>query len=174
MIKKYDKQLKMHRSAGLALPNIAPPAGFHMRGMREGEQTCWSQICLGEFDITEPSLDWFMKKMHDQPMSEIFFICNEADIPVGTATAQMLDGEPFLHYIAVHPEARGRGLAKPLMAAVLARHAALGRAGCYLTTDDPRLPAINSYLQFGWEPVMWSDDAQERWEKVMQQLEERT
>jgi len=170
MNKKYDKQLKMHRPAGLPLPNIASPAGFHIRGMREGEQTCWSNICLGEFDIDVPSLEWFMTKMHDQPMSEIFFICNAEDEPVGTATAQMLKGEPFLHYIAVHRDWRGRGLAKPLMSHVLARHAELGRAGCYLTTDDFRLPAINSYLQFGWQPVMWSDDAQQRWEKINEQL----
>jgi GNAT superfamily N-acetyltransferase len=89
---------------------------------------------------------------------------------VGTATAQLLNGEPFLHYIAVHKDWRGRGLAKPLMSHVLARHAELGRAGCYLTTDDHRLPAINSYLQFGWQPVLWSDDAQQRWEALYEQL----
>ena len=163
-------QLKMYRPPNLPLPHVPPPAGFVIRGMRPGEEAAWSFCCLGEFDITRASAEGFRLKMHDQPLSEIFFICGEDDRPVGTATAQMLGGEPFLHYIAVHADFRGRGLAKPLMSRVLARHAELGRAGCYLTTDDPRLPAINSYVQFGWRPVLWSNDAVPRWQNVMAQL----
>ena len=175
-------QLKMYRPPHLPLPNIPPPAGFAIRAMRPGEEAAWSFCCLGEFDITQATAEGFHKKMHDQPLSEIFFICGEDDTgapgkpacwggrPVGTATAQLLEGKPFLHYIAVHPDFRGRGLAKPLMSQVLARHAELGRRGCFLTTDDPRLPAINSYVQLGYCPVLWSDDAAPRWHSVMRQL----
>jgi len=163
-------QLKMYRPPHLPLPNVPPPAGFSIRAMRPGEEVAWSFCCLGEFDITQATAEGFRLKMHDQPLSEIFYICGEDDHPVGTATAQMLNGQPFLHYIAVHSDFRGRGLAKPLMSRVLARHAGLGRAGCYLTTDDPRLPAINSYVQFGWCPVLWSEDAVSRWKEVMRLL----
>ena len=163
-------QLKMYRPPQLPLPDIPPPAGFFIRAMRPGEEAAWSFCCLSEFGIEQLGPAAFREKMHDQPMSEIFYICGEDDRPVGTATAQMLDGRPFLHYIAVHPGFRGRGLAKPLMSAVLARHAELGRAGCFLTTDDPRLPAINSYVQMGWRPVLWSADAVPRWKEVMRLL----
>jgi len=160
-------QLKMHRPP-IAVPVIPPPPGFAVRNMRPGEESAWSFCCLGEFGIEAAAPEGFhAKDMREQPFSEIFFICGQDDRPVGTATAQLLDGKPFLHYISVHPGWRGRGLAKPLMSAVLARHAQLGRAGCYLTTDDHRLPAINSYVQMGWRPVLWSEDAATRWKKVL-------
>jgi len=162
-------QLKMYRPP-LPIPEIPPPPGFTIRSMYPGEESAWSFCCLGEFGIEHVSPDGFHAKMGGIPLSEIFYICDESDQPVGTATAQLLDGQPFLHYIAVHPDWRGRGLAKPLMSAVLRRHAALGRAGCYLTTDDFRLPAISSYVQMGYRPVLWSDDAQPRWRVVMAQL----
>ena len=164
-------QLKMFRPPAVPLPE-PPPPGFAIRSMRTGEESAWSYCCLGEFGIEEVSPHGFYNKIGDIPISEVFYICAD-DRPVGTATAQLLDGMPFLHYIAVHPDWRGRGLAKPLITAVLRRHEALGRGGlgCFLTTDDPRLPAINTYVKMGYRPVLWSGDAVERWHKVMTQLE---
>lgn len=163
-------QLKMYRPATLPPPEFDPPPGFTIRAMLCGEESAWSYCCLGEFGIEEVSPQGFLNKMSGIPISEIFYICDARGNPVGTATAQLNNGAPFLHYISVHPDWRGRGLAKPLISAVLRRHTALGRAGCYLTTDDPRLPAINAYIALGYRPVLWSDDAAERWLKVMAQL----
>ena len=164
-------QLKMHCPPILPLPEIPPPTGFSIRSMRPGEEAAWSQCCLGEFGIEEVSPEGFCRKIGDIPISEVFYICEE-DRPVGTATAQLLHDLPFLHYVAVHPDWRGRGLARPLISAVLRRHNALGRGhlGCFLTTDDRRLPALNMYIRMGYRPVLWSDDAAERWLKVMAQL----
>jgi len=161
-------QLKMFRPPALPLPEISLPAGFSIRAMRPGEESAWSYCCLGEFGIERVSPEGFEAKIGDIPVSEVFYIC-AGGRPVGTATAQLKDGMPFLHYIAVHPDWRGKGLAKPLIAAVLQRHGALGRGslGCFLTTDDHRLAAINTYVRMGFRPVLWSDDAAERWHKVM-------
>ena len=161
-------QLKMFRPPALPLPEISLPAGFSIRAMRPGEESAWSYCCLGEFGIERVSPEGFEAKIGDIPISEVFYICADGR-PVGTATAQLKDGMPFLHYIAVHPDWRGNGLAKPLIATVLQRHSALGRAalGCSLTTDDPRLPAINTYVKMGYRPVLWSDDAAQRWCAVM-------
>jgi len=160
-------QLKMYRP-NITPPDIPPPPGFAIRNMLPGEEPAWSFCCLGEFGIEQATPEGFYaKSMEEQALSEIFFICNADGQPVGTATAQLKEDKPYLHYISVHPGWRGKGLAKPLMSAVLQRHAALGRGGCYLTTDDPRLPAINSYVQLGWRPVLWSEDAVPRWQKVM-------
>jgi len=163
-------QLKMFRPPDLPLPDFPPPQGFSIRAMLPGEEEAWSYCCLGEFGIGEVSPRGFREKIGDIPPSEVFYICAEGDRPVGTATAQLLDGRPFLHYIALHPDWRRRGLARPLICAVLRRHAALGRSGCYLTTDDPRLPAIHTYIKMGYLPVLWSDDAAGRWRDVMAKL----
>ena len=163
-------QLKMFRPPAPLL-KIPPPAGFVLRAMQPGEEDAWSYCCLGEFGIEAVSPRGFQEKIGDIPISEVFYICAQ-DRPVGTATAQLKEGKPFLHYIAVHPGWRGKGLAKPLISAVLQRHDALGRGGlgCYLTTDDPRLPAISTYVKMGYLPVLWSQDAPERWRDVMAKL----
>lgn len=161
-------QLKMHRSPALPIPLIPPPPGFTIRTMRPGEESAFSYCCLGEFGIEAVSPEGFANKLGDIPFSEVFYVCRD-DVPVGTATAQLKEEGPFLHYIAVHPDWRGKGLGKPLISAVLQRHAALGREaqGCSLTTDDFRLAAINTYLKMGYLPVLWSGDAEERWRALM-------
>ena len=161
-------QLKMWRPSDLELPNYPVPEGFTIRAMRPGEEADWSYCCLGEFGVAEVTPDRFYKSIGaDFPMDHVFYACKD-DKPVATASAQVkYDNQPFLHYIAVNGEYRGCKLAKPLIATVLHKHASEGRLGCFLTTDDPRLPAIRTYLTMGYRPVLWSDDARERWEKVL-------
>lgn len=165
------KQLKMWRPDSLPIPSTVVPAGFTLRTMRKGEEAAWSFCCLGQFGVEEATVESFYSKMDMSTIlrSEVYFIC-ENDRPVGTATARRKDGEPYLHYIAVHPDWRGKGLGTPLISAILAHHAAHGRRGCFLTTDDFRVPAVKLYLNMGYMPVYWSDDADERWTKLAEAL----
>lgn len=163
-------QLKMWRPADEPLPPVNVPEGFTLRAMREGEEAAWARCCEGEFGIAEASAEAFYRKsMHEISRERIFYICKD-DVPVATATAQVSDGEPYLHYIAVHPDWRGHKLAKPLIAHVLRTHADNGLLGCYLTTDDFRVPALYTYLTIGYRPVLWTDDARERWENALRAL----
>ncbi len=161
-------QLKMYRPAGGVLPGIELKPGFTLRRMRPGEEADWSYCCLNSFGIEDVSAEHFKSRMTDETVSpeNIFYACFE-DKPVGTATAQVKDGEAFLHYIAVNGAYRGNGLATSLIVTVIKRHLSQGREGCYLTTDDFRIPAVKSYIRLGFLPVLWSDDARERWEKVL-------
>jgi GNAT superfamily N-acetyltransferase len=81
--------------------------------------------------------------------------------PVGTATAwydaadRDADGTPAgrVHWVALVPAHQGRGLAKPLLAWVLARLVALGHRRAYLATSTARVPAINLYRRCGFRPA---------------------
>ncbi len=160
-------QLKMWRPGDAPIPEYPLYEGFTIRTMREGEEADWAYCCLGEFGVDTATADQFIKRYKDFPIDHVFFACKD-DKPVGTASARVADeNQPFLHYIAVNPEYRGFKLAKPLMERVLRCHIAEGRNGCFLTTDDERIPAIKSYLTLGYVPVLWSDDARERWEKAL-------
>lgn len=160
-------QLKMRRPASCPVPSIPVPEGFTIRSMRPGEEAAWANCCIGEFGIQEVSPEMFRARGMDRISPErIFFICKD-DVPVATATARDLDGEPYLHYIAVHPDWRGRKLSKPLIARVLQTHAENGLQGCWLTTDDFRVPAVSTYLSLGYRPLLWTDDARARWEKLL-------
>ena len=162
-------QLKMYRPAECGRPEIIVPEGFTIREMRPGEEIDWSYCCFDSFGVESVSPEHYERMMaHDEGvrMCDVFFVCKD-DKPVGTSTARTEKGEPFLHFIAVHPDFRGHKLASPTIAAVINRHMDMGRHGCFLTTDDWRVPAVKSYLNFGYRPVLWSDDARERWEKML-------
>ncbi|NMA09346.1 MAG: GNAT family N-acetyltransferase [Clostridiales bacterium] len=166
------QQLKMYRP-DLPVPDYTLPEGYTIRAMEPGEEVLWSVACLDAF---VPSVDpiWYAKHMNRGVQTENVLLLFHGDECIGTATAQNLPDGPYLHFVAIRSAYRGRGLSRPLCLAVLKRHAELGHHGCYLTTDDFRLPAIALYLKLGFEPVLWTDDAEERWEKVYQALDDST
>ena len=92
------KQLKMWRPADLPIPSTVLPAGFTLRTMRKGEEADWSFCCLGQFGVEDATAEFFRQRMDMKTIlrNEVFFVC-ENDRPVGTATAQRRNGEPFLH-----------------------------------------------------------------------------
>ncbi len=65
--------------------------------------------------------------------------------------------------MAIVPAHQGRGLAKPLLGACLRRMREMGCDGAYLTTDPPRVTAINLYLGFGFRPDVRSSEEAEAW-----------
>lgn len=161
-------QLMMWRPDTLPVPDILPQDGYTIRTMRDGEAACWSHSCIGQFGVESESPEFFERKMgYSIPYDRIFYACID-DKPVGTATALINDegNRPFLHYIAVNPEHRGHKLGEALISAVLKKHLEDNLTGCFLTTDDFRVPAIKTYIKLGYLPVLWSDDARERWEKL--------
>ncbi len=162
------KQLKMY-CPDTNVSGIVPlPEGYEIKSMKPGEEAIWCYVCEGEFDLTDCTVESYYSKMNKDKVKpeDVLFIYHEGK-PVGTSTALLeSNGDAFLHYVAIRPEYRGKGLAYPLITAVLALHRERGRKDCYLTTDDWRLPAIKGYLRLGFLPFLWSEDARERWEKV--------
>ncbi len=101
------------------------------------------------------------------------FVIEEAGTLIATASVRYTDRFPdsgYVHWVAVDPRARGRRLAMAVMDEVLAAFAAAGRASAILETDDPRLPAIASYLGQGFVPHYTDADHQLRWSRVFASL----
>ena len=163
-------QLKMYRPAGPCSYEV--PKGYRIRSMRPDEGADWCRCCdNGELGIDEISQAFFEKKMLPAcRMENIFFIVDENDVPVGTATA-LVDTErnnrAFLHMVGVDENHRGKGLSYPLCLCVCERHAEMGNGGCYLSTDDFRPAAVKTYLKCGYLPVLYEDDMRERWGRVL-------
>ena len=160
---------KMYRPSALGKADVKVAEGFTVREMRPGEEADWAFCCLTSFDVDSASAEYYEEKMaHDEGvrMCDVFFACKD-DKPVATATAKLEKGEPFLHYVAANPDFRGHKLALPLISEVVNRHIDLGRDGCYLWTDDWRVPAVKSYLNVGFLPVLFEEGAREVWEKEL-------
>ena len=170
-------QLKMYRPYAPA-PDPVFPAGYAVRIQHPGEEVLWSVASLGSFVQTVDAAHYAPHMIEGvAPGSTVLLTWHDPARPdapeeiCGTATAQVKEGRPYLHFVAVREEHRGRGLSFPLNASVLKLHEARGyRDGCFLTTDDWRIPAIAVYLKLGFLPVLWSDDAEERWKAVLDKL----
>ena len=62
---------------------------------------------------------------------------------------------PRVHWVAVHPEHQGKGLAKCILARMLELYRELGcNAPIYLTTQTKTYRAVRIYAQMGFKPYM--------------------
>jgi mycothiol synthase len=122
--------------------------------------------------MTEEDFDKQMLHMEGIFPEGIFFIVNDRDEAIGTATG-VLKLEPamgYLHMVSVDPAYRGRGLARPVNAAVLKYLVEHGCENITLHTDDFRIPAIKVYLGLGFRPIIYEDDMVDRWQKILKVL----
>jgi len=99
------------------------------------------------------------------------YVCDATGNPVATATAWFRNdyyGHDYglVHWVAVAPEAQGRGLSKPLVATVLKRMVKLGHERAMLVTQPYRTRAIKVYLDLGFLPDLKPDDAPHLWREV--------
>ncbi|MCG3178807.1 MAG: Mycothiol acetyltransferase [Phycisphaerae bacterium] len=162
------------------LPDFPLPEGFALRLYRPGDVQSWLAIHhLAEFLIPREQMN---QELFDKQFgydlaameSRCFFLVCPDGRDVGTATA-WYDDDFFgrsigrVHWVAIVPEFQGRGLAKPLMAAVLRRLAeSHGRA--YLSTNSPRIPAIRLYMDLGFAPWIATPEHARGWAQVRQRL----
>lgn len=95
---------------------------------------------------------------------------------VATASSQTRPerdpGAGFVHWVATHPEHRGKGLAAALLRRVLEDFRARGEERARLDTQPERLPAIRAYLRFGFVPEYVHDGVDQRavWSDIFQKL----
>ena len=104
------------------------------------------------------------------------FVVEENGQLLATASARYFDarfpGVGYVHWVAVDPTTRGRGLFDIVMAAVEDRFATDGRPVALLETDDHRLPAIGAYLRRGYVPQYTEPDHEGRWSAIFTTLAE--
>ncbi|MDO4740012.1 MAG: GNAT family N-acetyltransferase [Eubacteriales bacterium] len=159
------------------IPEWTLPEGYGLRRFRAGEELAWSEIetTAEEFEQVEDALrrgfggsfqpDYLLVD------GRMYFVVDENDRPVATATA-WFDGEVgMLHWVAVHSEHQGKGLARPVIAAALRRMQELGYAKAMLHTQPMSWLAIKLYMEFGFRPV-WPEDEKtlEGWKAVFAKL----
>jgi len=95
---------------------------------------------------------------------------------VATASSQFLPGRDahagFVHWVATRPSHRGKGLAATLLGRLLKDFEARGYRGARLFTQAERLPAIRTYLKFGFVPEYAVDGRDDRstWSGIFQAL----
>lgn len=132
------------------------------------------------FKTAFPEMDWdaarARKELLDAADVRATFLVGDSGAVLGTASAryfeQRFPGVGYVHWVAVDPVARGRGVFDAVMAAVHRQFAADGRPVAVLETDDHRLPAIAAYLRLGYVPQYVEPDHEVRWSAVFTKLAE--
>lgn len=167
-------QLRMRRADLEGLPEMPSlPSGYALREAGPTDAEALAGVLTRSFD--EP---WDVAQVRsvllDHPEVPTTFVIEREGVPVATASYQLMPKEfpesGWVHYVAAEPSESGRGLGYAIVLAVLHRAHEAGRADAFLTTDDPRLPAIRTYLKLGFAPDMWHESHPERWRVAYQAL----
>ncbi|HOF18706.1 MAG TPA: GNAT family N-acetyltransferase [Phycisphaerae bacterium] len=161
-----------------AIPQHALPAGYTMRRFGEGDRATWlaiQQASETHITITEKTFDDNFGGDQLALPRRGFFLVAPDGTDVGTITAwydRKYHGLPWgrIHWVAIVPAHRGKGLAKPMLSVAMNRLRSLGHRRAILGTQTPRLAAIKVYLDFGFTPDMTAPDAARAWRLVQQHL----
>lgn len=178
----YDRSmpnvsLEMRAKLTGKIPEFTLPAPYRLRMYRAGEELDWSRVQTGaeefasEEDALKRGFDVSFKPDALLLDGRMFFVVDENDRPVGTASA-WFDGEGgMLHWVGIHADHQGKGLARPMIAAAVKRMQELGHKKAMLHTQPPSWVAIRLYMEFGFKPVWPKDErTMEGWKAVYEKL----
>jgi mycothiol synthase len=170
-------QLFMRRPNLEGLPLLpALPEGYEWCELREDELGPVSALLTLAFEDDS----WTAERVHREFLASpdvkktFIIVCGEK--AVATASVQIPEKSPetgLLHWVASDTEHRGKRLGYIVSLAVLHELARHGCREAALLTDDPRLPAIKTYLNLGFLPVHTDDTHPARWEAVAALLAEK-
>ena len=134
----------------------------------------WLEIVQYGLSEGKKDADFYQKTMTALPLyreDKCFFVLeNGQAVATLTVICDYEKKEGYIHMVACHASARGKGygtLLNRIAEYTLKRE---GMNTAYLTTDDWRIPAIKSYLRIGFLPDLSTEDFQERWTKIYKQL----
>lgn len=121
------------------------------------EDEAFYHKCMTETPFYQEEQCYFLSE-NGQAMATITVICDPDK------------REGYIHMVACKPEYRGRGLGNLLNAIAVETLKKQQMQTAWLTTDDWRIPAIRSYLRFGFLPDVSGEGMQERWDAIYQKI----
>jgi ribosomal protein S18 acetylase RimI-like enzyme len=162
------------------IPQYDFPRGYSLQGFEAGDVKPWLHIWamsdLGSshgavtLRVFKKHLGCDMKGMYRRG----FFLVSPDGQDIGTITSwyHRYRGLRWgrIHFAAIVPEYRSRGLAKPMMCAAMNHLRLLGHKRVMLTTESHRIPAIKVYRDFGFTADMTTKNASQAWKEINRSL----
>lgn len=163
------------------IPDFPFPKGFGVRCFRPGEGHIWTRIQRSAETFFEIGDDLFEREFGSNLAAledRSFFAISDSGEEVGTITAWWyVDKQDkkwgLIHWVAVHPDYQGRGLAKATMSVVMNRLKQSHDCAC-LHTSSGRIAAIKVYLDFGFQPAFDRENSQKAWSELASVLDHPT
>lgn len=171
-------RLELARPNLNGLPEVQPPPGYVLRWFRPGDAAHWLRIHHDADPFNEITPVLFTREFGTDFKQLAHCQCYLQDAAgrvIGTGTAWSAPERPGgpwgrVFWLAIMRHCQGLGLSKPLLAAVCHRLRERGFDRACVVTSTGRLPAINLYLQFGFQPEIHSPTERETWDKVFARL----
>lgn len=168
--------IMLHRDLGRA-PSFALPQGYHMRHYRAGDLDTWLRIQATD-PFFVPTAETFAEALPGDDAyraGRVMFLVGPEGAEIGNITAwntAEFTGQDIgqVCWVALVPEARGRGLGKPLLSAACTALRERGYTQAFVDTNMRRIPALNLYLQFGFEPLLRDESEQAAWRAITPHL----
>ncbi len=155
-----------------ALPELILPEGVTLHSEREDSPEAWSRIIDESFGCSFDYQKTIRESLGYRPEGVLFLSLDGRDVATTTAVEHRdFPGYGWIHMVGIHSEARGRGLARPMVLAAMWELKRRGFTKVGLTTDDFRIPAIRTYLGLGFKPHMYHSSHPERWRAVFEQID---
>ena len=156
-------KLELERDDLENLPVYPLPEGYRFVFWQPGDERAWLDIegPAGEFDTDEQGMvKWnkYFAPHTDELGHRMVFIEDAQGRKVATASAYFdVRGKDsrdvgYLHWVAVHPDAQGKGLAKPLISYVLSLLREMGHTHTKIITQTTSWLAVGIYMSFGFRP----------------------
>ena len=165
----------MTRENGDNFPSYSLPNGYHFAAFTPEDEENWvrlqtvvthvdsaiqgKQIFREEFLMAGEEIPCEECPGYGETVRRTVLVKDAADTLVGAAT--LWTGDTFgklwqrVHWVAVHPEHQGKGIAKCMLARMLELY---GELGCdtpiYLTTQTKTYRAVRIYAQMGFAPYL--------------------
>jgi mycothiol synthase len=167
-------QLQMLRPTLNDLPPLMPPPGFSVRPAGSEDAAGIAAILAASF----PNMGWTGEKVRNvlfgaSDVREVLVVSKDDGTIVATASVQMPPREMrrgLIHMAGASAAYSGKRLGYTVSLAVLQELRILGCSEAVLSTDDFRLPAIKTYLNLGFVPLINHGSHTERWQHVAEEL----
>jgi ribosomal protein S18 acetylase RimI-like enzyme len=161
-----------------SVPQASLPAGYQMRPYQEGDLATWVRVQQAGEPFFVPTEEHFRRYMPGDTAylaERVMFLVDPTGNEIGTITAWndiLLEGHESgqIHWVAIVRAAQGKGLAKPMLSAACQNLIERGYSEAWLETNTRRLPAINLYLQYGFQPYLRSQQERDAWEMIRSQI----
>jgi len=171
-------RVAMVRQSLDGIPQHSLPPGYCMRAYRKGDRSRWVRIWQASEQYVKVTARTFDRAFGGDLAAMArrgFFLVGPDGRDVGTITAwyeRRYRGRRWgrIHWVAIVPEHRGKGLCKAMMTAAMNRLRALGHRRAMLRTETPRLAAIRTYLDFGFVPDMRFGEARRAWKLIAEAM----
>jgi GNAT superfamily N-acetyltransferase len=150
-------------------PEFELPDGFEFRNYVPGDCDAWVEIYSAAEKLQKITPELFYKEFYgnDEELAKRMFFIYKGEKVVGTSTAWYDDEKNSeqgrVHWVAIHPDFQGQGLAKPLLSETLRRLRVLCHTSSYLRTSTGRTPAICLYLKYGFVPEPENEEQRKAW-----------